>query len=208
MSDDAGTEQKAHRGERLAQAIYWVRRGGVTSQADCELLVEEIDRLRAENGQLRCELQKRDDELLDAARYQAPHDCEQWMADARCCRQCSAEFSRASDRLAKENVRLREENARLREAAARYVEREMRAWDGDEICRERDKWRREADMARAARNVALDKLVQIARIVSPNDFECEDVPRDPVARAVWMRAQADALLAHMDPAVWPEEEDA
>jgi hypothetical protein len=49
--------------------------------------------------------------------------------------------------------------------------------DREEIERlmaERDKWRREADMAQAARNVALDKLVRIARIVSPDDFEEAD----------------------------------
>lgn len=168
MSDDAGTEQKAHRGERLAQAIYWVRHGVATGLADCRLLVSEIDRLVAENIRLRS------------------HDCEQWLTDARCCRRCSAEFSRILEQR----------------------ERELPKKEPEWLRYENKRLNRELDMARAARNVALDKLIQIARIVSPNDFECEDVPRDPVARAVWMRAQADALLAHMDPAVWPEEADA
>lgn len=124
MSEHASKERKEYRGERLAQAIQWVRRGGVTSHADCELLVEEIDRLRGD--------------LANAMRHQAPHDCEQWLEDARICRRCSAVF-----------------RSSVNEGSLREISR----------------LERELDMARAARNVALDKLVQIARIVSPDDFE-------------------------------------
>ena len=86
------------------------------------------------------------------------------------------------DRLVAENIRLRFE-AQMREQdllnAYAGLGREVSgaSRDREEIERlmaDRDKWRREADMAQAARNVALDKLVQIARIVSPDDFEEAD----------------------------------
>ena len=128
MSEDAGTERKAYRGERLATVMRYVRSGQEISKWDAELLVSEIDRLRE--------------------RLQESLQAQQRMLEI------------------------------IRDAYA-GLGREVRgaSQDREEIERlmaERNRWRRELDMAQAARNVALDKLVQIARIVRPDDFEEEE----------------------------------
>ena len=124
-------------GERLAKTLQAVRRGEAINKWNAKLLVFEIEWLRREVQRLEEDLAGE----LDATRYQTPHDCEQWLEDARICRRCSAAFRSSVD-----------------EGSLREISR----------------LERELDMARAARNVALDKLLQIARIVSPDDFEEED----------------------------------
>ena len=132
MSNDAGAERQAYRGERLAIVMRYVRSGQAISKWDAELLVSEIDRLRDE-------VQRREEDLLHAARYQTPHDCEP----------------------------LREENVRLRKSCTQYAGRVHL------LVAKAERLERELGMVRAARNVALDKLVQIARIVGRDDAEEE-----------------------------------